>query len=311
MKSAIVTGATSMIGSAIVKALLEKGVNEIYAVVRRGSTKISRLPNDRHIKIIECNIDQYAQLSKLVTNQCDVFYHIAWQANGSAQVRNSQIFQQADNLRFSLDALMAAHELGCKKFIGAGSQAEFGLLDLNKISPNSPTNPIQPYGIIKYATGKLITEQAKLFHMNSFWVRIFSVYGLYDRANSMVTSTIIKLLKGETPLFTPAEQRWDYLYSLDAGMAFYYIGEYSDGNKVYCLGSGEARYLREYIEEIHEIVNSKIPIKIGALPYPKGAIMNLCADTSELSHDTGWKPQISFGDGIKDMLVKVGSLSER
>lgn len=63
-------------------------------------------------------------------------------------------------------------------------------------------------------------------------------------------------------------QRWDYLYSKDAGRAYYLIGEKGRNGAVYCVGSGQARPLKEYIEEMARLTNAEAP-GIRAKPYPQ------------------------------------------
>ncbi|MDC7290267.1 NAD(P)-dependent oxidoreductase [Blautia schinkii] len=300
MKKIIVTGATSMIGVSIIEACLSENISKIYAIVRPNTTKRNRLPENLRITIVECASEEYGRLPELIEDDCDAFYHVAWSVTGSN--RNQDIMGQTKNIEYTLDALGAAKKLNCKKFIGTGSQAEYGKLNLDKINETSPVNPVQPYGIAKYAAGKLGAEQAKKLGIDFIWVRIFSVYGRYDKPTTMIASTIQKLLSGEHTSFTAAEQRWDYLYSSDAGRAFYLMGEKSDGNKVYCLGSGQAHPLREYIKVIGNIVNPESTLGIGDIPYSDGTVMNLCADITELRKDTGWYPEISFEDGVKKIM---------
>ena len=302
MRKIIVTGATSMIGLAIIEACLEAGISKIYAIVRPRTTKMDRLPKDDRIIVVECSSENYHKLPDMIQEECDVFYHAAWSVTDAG--RNDDIAGQAENIGYTLDAVDAAAKLKCKKFIGTGSQAEYGKLDIDRISETSQVNPVQPYGIAKYAAGKLAAEEAKKLGIDFFWVRIFSVYGRYDKPGTMVSSTIRKLLNGEHPSFTAGEQRWDYLYSSDAGRAFYLIGERSTGNKVYCLGSGKAQLLRTYIEIIGRVVNDKIPLGIGEIPYSEGTVMNLCADIRRLQEYTGWKPVVGFEDGIREILKK-------
>ena len=300
MNTVVVTGATSMIGSSIIEACLSGGVERIYAVVKPGTTKLGRLPDDKRITVIECDICDYFVLPELIDDDCDVFYHIAWSATGAK--RNENISEQVRNIEYTLSALEAAQRLNCLKFIGAGSQAEYGKLDLDKISPSSPVNPTQPYGIAKYAAGKLGMEKAKEYGMDFIWVRIFSVYGKYDLPTTMISGTVRKLIKGEHPSFTPATQRWEYLNSKDAGRAFYLIGEKTEGSKVFCLGSGDAHPLKSFIYTIRDIVNPEAELGIGEIPYNDGTVMNLCADISPLTEDTGWKPEVSFEDGIREIV---------
>lgn len=300
MKNIVVTGATSMIGSSIIDACLKNGVEKIYAVVRPKSGKLDRLSEDRRIIKVECAIEDYIQLPDIIGKECDVFYHIAWSVTGVK--RNEDIIGQAENVKYTINALKAAKNLNCKKFIGAGSQAEYGKLDIERISPNSPACPEQPYGIAKYAAGKLAAEEAKLLGIDCLWVRIFSVYGKYDKESTMIASTIRKLLNNEDAQFTKAEQRWDYLESSDAGNAFYLIGEKATGNKVYCLGSGYSRPLCEYIGIIGDLLEAGEHLKIGTIPYTSRTVMNLCADTETLCADTGWKPEVSFEEGISRII---------
>lgn len=305
MKSIIVTGATSTLGSALIEAVARHDPScKVYAVVRPDTTKLNRLSENKNISIIECEASKYDSLSELITGEAEVFYHMAWTSAG--KYRNSDIMEQSRNIDYTLQALSAAHALGCRKFISAGSQAEFGIKNLDIIAPMTEADPIEVYGIAKYAAGKLARIQAERYNMDCLWVRVFSVYGKYEKDSTMIQSTIRKLKVGERPSFTPSEQMWDYLYTADAGDAFYAIGEKASGNKIYCLGSGKSRPLKEYISIIGRLVNSDVPLGIGDLPYPPNAVMNLCADISELQHDTGWKPTTSFEDGILGILDTWG-----
>lgn len=300
MKKVIITGATSMIGLSTLESCLDHDVEKIYAVVRPNSTNLNRLPDDKRITIVECDANEYGKLQSLITERCDVFYHFAWRATGAK--RNENIEEQINNIQFTVDAVKAANTCGCTKFIGAGSQAEYGRLDIDKIGVDSLINPTQPYGIAKYAAGKLAKEKADFLGIDCVWVRIFSIYGKYDKPSTLVSSTIAKMkTEGRIP-FTQGVQRWDYLYSKDAGEAFYAIGDKSNGSKVYCLGSGVARPLKEYILIMKNLINQNVELGFGDIPYGKYPVMNLCADISDLQNDTGWTPRISFKDGILEII---------
>lgn len=122
-KIAIVTGATSLIGVNLVPSLLEKGY-QVYAVVRAGSVK--KIPFPEQISRIECNLSQIGDLPEKVRT-ADVFFHLAWNGTRGA-ARNVKELQQA-NYRASLAACEAAKKIGCSCFVGAGSQAEYGVID--------------------------------------------------------------------------------------------------------------------------------------------------------------------------------------
>ena len=293
-----------MIGVALIEECLRHDI-EIYALVRSSSGKAGRLPLSEKIHLTDCSLEDLSDLPGRIPGGCDTFYHIAWGNTGEARNKSTEL--QSRNIFYTLQAVRAAAELGCRRFIGAGSQAEYGPMDVEKISPDSPVNPSTPYGASKLAAGHLAGMLCRELGMECIWPRIFSVYGKYEKETTMVASGLRKMLAGEPTEFTPAMQRWDYLYSRDAGRAFYLIGEKGKGGSVYCVGSGQARPLKEYIEEMAALTGAGKP-GIGAKPYPPGAVMNLCADIGTLTGDTGFIPEYTFEQGIRETIewIKAG-----
>lgn len=292
LKNIILTGATSMIGVALINECIKANI-KVTALVRKNSKNLFRIPKNNLIKIIECDLNELSTLN--LNETYDVFYHFGWEFTYH-QKRNDMESQKI-NIKYSLDAVDLAKRLDCKKFIGAGSQAEYGLKS-EKISPTTPCNPIIAYGKIKYEVSKLTLKKCEEYDIIHVWVRIFSIYGIYENENTMISQTIKKMLKGEIPSFTPSEQEWDYLFSEDAGRAFYLVGLNTNRNTIYCLGSGKTKKLKEYIQIIRESINPNSQVKIGALPYSENQIMYLCADISDLAKDTGFIPKYSFEEGI-------------
>lgn len=292
-----------MIGAALIEECVKNNI-EVYAVVRKSSGKQNRLPDSELVHLIDCSLETLEQLPKLIPEKCDTFYHIAWGNTG--ENRNCSTELQSRNISYTLAAVRTAHALGCKRFIGAGSQAEYGPMNVEKISPDSPTNPTTPYGASKLASGHLAGMLCRELGMECIWPRIFSVYGIYEKETTMIASGLRKMLRGEPTEFTPAMQRWDYLYSKDAGRAYYLIGEKGRDGAVYCVGSGKARPLRDYILKMAEITGVEAP-GIGVRPYPSGAVMNLCADTENLYADTGFTPEYTFEEGIRETIAWLKS----
>ncbi len=305
----VVTGATSMLGTAVLRmAVNDNGIDRIYAVVRHGTSKISRIPVCNKIRIIYCDAKEYAKLPKLIFEDCDVFMHFAWLATGSA--RNQSINEQAMNISITIDAIDAASVLHCSKFIGAGSQAEYGYCKELPISPESPTAPVQPYGIAKLAAGMLAKKKAELLGISCIWVRVFSVYGIFDKPSSMIMSTLNKVIKGESVSFTAGENRWEYLYCDDAGRAFLEIAKRGRYMATYCLGNGKSKLLKEYIFEIKQILQPKGEFLIGKIPYAKEGVLEIESDNSSLQNDTGWQPIVPFEEGIKRTIENLKEKNE-
>lgn len=298
MKKVIITGPTGSIGTALIKQLIANQV-EVVAVCRIGSKRINHIPKSDLVKVMELNLNQITELPDKLDGTYDAFYHFGWDGTFGNSRNNTK--EQLNNIRYTLDAVEAASKLGCKTFIGAGSQAEYGRVE-GVLSATTPAFPENGYGIAKLCAGqmsRILCEQNGICHI---WTRILSVYGPYDGEETMIMSTIGNLLHDRRPSLTKAEQQWDYLYSMDAGHAMYLIGEHGKHGKIYCIGSGKTRMLLDYVKVIKENINPNADLGVGEIPYSPKQVMHLCADISELTNDTGFKPEYSFEEGIRETI---------
>ncbi len=300
MRSAVIFGATGAIGTALTKKLLDEKI-KVLILCRKDSKRIQNLIESPLVNVKYCALNELSDFTNDTGCEYDVFYHFAW-AGTSGPGRND-MYMQNDNIKYSLDAVRVAKKLGCKVFVGAGSQAEYGRVE-GLLREDTPTFPEMGYGYAKLCAGQMTRDYAHQLGLKHIWTRILSVYGPNDGAQSMVMSTIYKLLNGETPQFTRGEQLWDYLYSGDAANAFYLLGDKGVDGKLYVLGSGQAMPLAEYIKIIKDEINPQAKLELGAIPYALKQVMHLQADISELKKDTGFQPMIGFREGIQE-IVKV------
>lgn len=298
MKRAIITGATGVVGTALVNELIENNV-ELLVLLRQGSPKNDRIPDHPLITKKFCSLNGLSELQNDTGKEYDVFYHFAWAATAGPDRNN--MYAHADNIKYALDAVAAAKRFGCKTFIGAGSQAEYGRNE-GILKPGTPCFPENGYGMAKLCSGYMTREYAHQLGLRHIWTRILSVYGPNDGENTMVMSMINKLQKGETPALTKGEQMWDYLYSADAARAFRLLGEHGIDGKTYVLGSGEARPLKEYMEIIRDVVCPDAHLEFGTISYSEKQVMYLCADVSDLKKDMGWDTKVNFENGIKKVI---------
>ena len=292
----IVTGATGCVGSAIVRRALAQG-KEVTCIVHEGSKRLANLPQDSRVKIVECNLSNYSSLQ--ISGEYDAFIHMSWEKTFGASRDDAEV--QMRNIQYTLDACHLARRCGCKVFVGAGSQAEYGVQTVD-LTPDLHVNPESGYGIAKYAAGKLSAMLCKSLGIRQNWVRILSVYGPNDGENTLISYVIREMKAGRSPELTKCEQMWDYLYADDAADAILAIVENGMDGKVYPLGSGKGRKLSEYIEDIRNIVNPTTSVNYGAKDYYPHQPMHLVADLQQLTADTGWKPQRNFVDGVREML---------
>jgi len=144
VKRVIITGATGMIGRTLIEYLLKKDI-KILAIIRKNSRRKKFLPINKNLQMLECELNELCNLD-IEEKNYDTFYHLAW--DGTFGEERNEFCKQKLNIKYTLDAVELANKLGCKTFIGAGSQAEYGRVN-GIISCNTPTNPENEYGIAK------------------------------------------------------------------------------------------------------------------------------------------------------------------
>ena len=298
----VITGATGAVGTALIAEGIRQNV-EMLVICRKASKRRQQIPDHPLVKVLELNMEEYETYQPPEgETPYDVFYHFAWGGTTGDGRNDCEI--QEKNIRYALDAAALAKRFGCSAFVGAGSQAEYGRVEGN-LNSQTPAFPENGYGMAKLCAGQMTRLYCRQVGMRHVWTRILSIYGPGDGAGSMVMSAIHRLLAGETPAFTKGEQQWDYLYSGDAAKALLLLGEKGHDGGVYCLGSGKARPLADYIGMIRDAIDPRLSVALGAVPYAPGQVMYLCADIAKLKEDTGFVPEVSFEEGIKKTIMWV------
>lgn len=304
LRTAVVTGPTGAIGTALCLELAQNGI-AVIAVCRPGSHRASAVPQHPLIRRVECDVTQLEHLPELIGGKVDCFYHFAW-AHTIGPGRNDMP-AQIDNIRYCIDAVHAAKALGCSVFVGAGSQAEYGRVE-GVLKTDTPCNPENGYGIAKLCAGQMSRIECEKLGVDHIWARILSVYGPGDGPNTMISGVIRQLLAGEKPALTAGIQQWDYLYSGDAAKAFRLMGQHGVNGRTYVLGSGTAQPLRGYVEQLRDAIDPSLRLGFGEIPYGPLQVMHLQADISALHTDTGFSPETAFETGIRNTInsYKVG-----
>lgn len=295
MKKVIITGGTGAIGIAFIKKCIQSQT-EIFVLCHKNSKRIENIPRHPLVKVIEMNLNELCKVTENDIGCFDTFYHLGWE--GTFGCTRNDMKLQIKNIQYTVEAVELAQRLGCHTFIGVGSQAEYGRYN-GILTPDTRTKPENGYGMAKLCAGQMSRQICKDKGIKHIWTRVLSVYGPYDGLESMVISSILKMLKGEKASFTKGEQKWDYLYCSDAAEALFLLGDYGADGKTYCIGSGKARQLKEYIYCMRDEINPDLPIGIGDLAYAENQVMHLQADIADLKADTGFKPRIDFKEGIK------------
>lgn len=289
-----ITGATGFIGSAVLKELLLNGTR--VTVLLRPDSNTARLnPIDGFETFTYSHLLDQSTIDGLREHKPDVFIHCGWRGVGGHERNES--FQITSNVPATIDAVELAAAAGCRQWIGLGSQAEYGNLNL-RINEDAPLLPTTVYGKAKLAAGVAAIALCETRKIAGVWIRVFSTYGPGDAPYWFIPHVIQEFIAGRAPKLTKCDQLWDYLYVGDAARAVARIANGTTAG-VFNLGSGFARPLKHVIETIRKELAPRLQPDYGAIPYRPDQVMHLEADISRLQAATAWKPTMNLTDGIR------------
>lgn len=294
MKNVIVTGGTGFIGSWLLQELLNNGLN-VTAIVRDKNKLLPEIKNSESLTIIEKDINEIIEDDFDQNIEYDVFFHLGW--SGVAPEHKNDISLQLNNIEMSLHALEVANAIGCKKFIATGTVAEYVFCD-SVMDVNAKQSPNDMYGAAKVSAYFFLEVRARQLGQPFVWAIIPSTFGERRNDNNIITYTIRSLLKGEKPRYGNLQQMWDFLYVGEVVKAIRLIGEFGKTEMTYGIGSGEYWPLRVYIEKIRDLINPDLELGIGEVPTMSTKTFSSCVNIDDLVQDTGFKPMVSFDQGI-------------
>lgn len=297
----IVTGATSFIGSHTVKMLLEQG-HQVCAVVRPGSSNADKLEYHDNLSVVWQDL---SGLNRLIEDkECrdsDIFLHFGWDGIGSAGRNDPEI--QKKNLEHSMQAVKTAQELGCGRFLFSGSQAEYGI-HRDVMTETSSCSPVSEYGKAKLEFGRRAMAELEGAQMDFIHARIFSVYGPGDHPWSLVNTALSTFLSGGHMELGECTQKWNFLYIEDMAGAVISLalGLAPRQSGVYNIAGNDTRILREFVEEMYDLCGKRGSFSYGLRPPNAEGPASLIPDIKKIEEAAGWKPAVSFADGIRSML---------
>lgn len=289
----VVTGASGFVGSAVVKQMIQSG--HLPLILQRPSSNPCRLKNIQGYQLFTYEtLREERLIEEISRHHPDTFIHLGWR--GVAGKERNEIFQIKDNLPLTLDTVEFARSVGCDRWVGIGSQAEYGNANC-QVDESFPTNPTTLYGKAKLASCWASLALCQAYDICGSWIRLFDPYGPEDEPYWLIPYLIREMSLGNAPELTKCEQLWDYVYIDDAARGILSVA-YEKAPGIFNVGSGLAVPLKTIVEIIKDSVNPRIQPVYGAVDYRPDQVMHLQANIDKIKRATGWEPQIDLERGL-------------
>jgi UDP-glucose 4-epimerase len=305
-RSALVTGGTGLIGSALVRRLLGEEV-AVDCLIRPGS--LSKLPPLSGLSAIEVSSFRTDALRKSLNGSShDVVFHLASYGVQANDRDREELIE--GNVGLVSHLLEAIADRPPTKFIFTGSCSEYGFpaKDGVGIPEDQALRPTSLYGAAKAAAELYGQALASQLNIPFVTLRLFNVFGPGEGSHRLLPS-IIQALENNRPVeLTGGEQQRDLLHVDDVADAL--LAAACSGHfellAAYNVCSGVPVRIREVCETAAEILRKpKSLLQWGKLPYRSDESMWVVGDPARFERTTSWRPKMSLADGIRSMIATV------
>jgi UDP-glucose 4-epimerase len=298
-KSCLVIGAGGFIGTALCKALCDKGAR-VRGLVRHIPPTLSNYP-------ISWNLGDYTDrkvLAQALRGQ-DAVFHLA---SGSIPETSNKdpAADLSANVLPALILLELCHAEGVGKILFPSSGGTvYGMTSVELVGEATPTNPISAYGISKLMTEKYLNLYHRLYALDFRILRISNPYGpgqSHDRKQGLVATVLHRALTGKpVEIWGTGEVVRDYLHITDVANAFIYATYYEGHHRIMNVGSGQGLSINRVIDDIEEALGN-VKIYRQYRPSRPAEVPVNVLDISLINRETGWRPEIEWSDGLQDTI---------
>jgi len=306
----LITGASGFLGAHITRAFLDSGWS-VYAGVRKSSDtwRLNRLINySERLNLTTIDLlDPGTQSAALAEIMPQVVIHCAAYGVDYRQ----QDFDTAVNCNVTGTVLLvqAAAENRIERFIHVGTCYEYGDQML-PITEDTCLRPQGLYGSTKAAGTILSIEKAESSDLPLVVIRPFGMYGPLEGEHKFVPQVVRACLSEQIMNLTPGEQIRDYIYVADIVKACVLLAEcdHFPSGEILNLGSGQPISMQSFGKTIAELIGQGgTCLQWGKLPYRKGEIMHIVADTQKTKQLLGWQATTSLSQGLQATIEFIRS----
>ena len=298
---AVVTGGAGFIGSHMVDLFVEKGfaVRVIDNMVGGRPENLAHHGKNADVAVEARDIRSYAPDDPFFKGAKYVV-HFAGIGDIVPSIERPMEYMSA-NVQGTVHMLECARHAGVEKFVYAASSSCYGLADV-PTREDHVIAPQYPYALSKYQGEQAAFHWHKVYKLPVNSVRIFNAYGTRSRtsgAYGAVFGVFLRQKLAGKPFTVVGDgtQKRDFLYVTDVAAAFLAAAQTSRTGELWNLGAGNPQSVNRLIELLGG--------QKTYIPKRPGEPECTWADIGKITRELGWKPQVSFEEGVARIVANI------
>jgi nucleoside-diphosphate-sugar epimerase len=301
----LVTGGAGFIGSHLVEYLVNRGVEVVvvddFSTGRRENLQAVQ----SQIEFVEGTLLDKKICARLV-HGVDYVLHEAAVPSVPRSVADPFTSHEA-NTTGTLNLLVAAREVGVKRFVYAASSSAYGnTTELPKVETMLP-RPLSPYAAAKYAGECYCRAFHATYGLPTVSLRYFNVFGPRQDPNSQYAAAVAKFascaLQNTAPtIFGDGEQTRDFTFVanvVEANMKALEAPPEANGD-VFNVGCGSRITVNELWRKIRDIAGSGADATYA--PTRAGDVRDSLASLEKVKRVIGYTPVVDLEAGLRETI---------
>jgi GDP-4-dehydro-6-deoxy-D-mannose reductase len=306
----LITGISGFAGSHLAELALSKGA-KVFGIIRWRSRRENIEDIEDQIELIDCDLkDATSVRNCLVKSRPDLIFHLAAQSFVPTSW-HAPVETLCTNIIGQVNIFEAVRDLEMKPRIQlACSSEEYGMVyeDEIPIKEDNPLRPLSPYAVSKVTQDMLGYQYFMSYGMEVIRTRAFNHTGP-RRGYVFVTSDFAKQIaeiekgKREPVIHTGnLEARRDFSDVRDVVRAYWLALEKGKAGDVYNIASGRVVTIKEMLDILLSKSTARVKTKQDPSRMRPSDVELLVGDSSKITEQTGWKPEIPLEKTLEDLL---------
>jgi GDP-4-dehydro-6-deoxy-D-mannose reductase len=308
----LITGITGFAGSHLAEYLLaEHPEVEVYGTYRWRSRRENIEHLADRVEMREADLRDYSSLHSLLDEvRPQAIFHLAAQSFVPSSWR-APAETLGTNITGQTNLFEAVRYLDLDPVIQiACSSEEYGLVhpEETPIKEDNPLRPLSPYAVSKVAQDFMGYQYFQSYGLKVVRTRAFNHTGP-RRGDVFVTSNFAKQVASiEAGLNEPVirvgnlDAIRDFTDVRDTVRAYWLAVLKGRPGEVYNIATGTGITIREVLDRLIALANVEVKVETDPERLRPSDVEILIGDSSKFRADTGWEPQISFDQTLRDVL---------
>jgi dTDP-glucose 4,6-dehydratase len=300
----LVTGGAGFIGSNFVRFLLHARpsveiVNFDKLTYAGNPESLADIAEHPRYRFLRGDITDRNAVAELFRGGFDVVVHFAAETHVDRSIEDASPFLQT-NILGTQCLLEAARGSSKLRFIHISTDEVYGSAPAGvAFKEDSPLEPRSPYAASKASAEHFVTAYANTYGVRSIILRCTNNFGPFQFPEKLIPLMIANASDNKTlPIYGDGLQERDWLFVEDHCRAIDLAIERAEPGSVYNVSSGASQQNLTVVRTILQILGKPDSL-IQPVQDRPGHDRRYALDSSKIRHELGWRPLVSFEDGLR------------